>query len=296
MNGIINFFKPRGMTSHQAVNFLRRKLNIKRIGHTGTLDPNVAGVLPLCIGKATRVSEYLLESDKEYICEMTLGYRTTTSDSDGEVIDSSNKDVSEEEIRRVFSKYIGEIEQVPPMYSALKHKGRKLYDLAREGIEVERKSRKIKIYNLEILEINKKKILFRVECSKGSYIRTLCEDIGLDLGTFAYMSYLIRTKSDIFNIEDSLGQNVLANMTLEEIEDILIPMDQAVLKLKTLLMKYEDLEKIVNGLKVEIDDEYKNYSREEDYRVYSRGIFLGVGTIVEKNEKLLLKMRKVLLA
>ncbi len=295
MNGIINFFKPRGMSSHQAVNLLRRKLNIKRIGHTGTLDPNVAGVLPLCIGKATRVSEYLLESDKEYICEMTLGYRTTTSDIDGQVIALSDKIVTEEEIRKVFKNYTGEIDQVPPMYSALKYKGRKLYDLAREGIEVERKPRRIKIYKLEILSIDKNKILFKVACSKGTYIRTLCDDIGQDLGTYGYMSYLIRTKSDIFKIEDAIGQSSLEKMTLEELEGSLIGIDKGALKLDSLTIDDSNFEKMIHGLNVELNESYKIYPMDKEYRVYSRGIFIGVGIIIEKNTKLYLKMKKVLL-
>lgn len=296
MNGIINFFKPRGMSSHQAVNFLRKKLDIRRIGHTGTLDPNVAGVLPLCIGKATRVSEYLLESDKEYICELTLGVRTSTFDSDGEVLASSNKQVLEEDIIRIFSKYIGDIDQVPPMYSALKYKGRKLYDLAREGIEVERKPRRVTIYENEIIRITGNKVLFRIKCSKGTYIRTICDDIGFELGSYGYMSYLIRTKSDIFNIEDSLGRESIEKMSLEEFEKNLISMDQGVLKLASLELDSRNYEKLLHGVEISLDASYENYSRDESYRVYCKNIFIGVGIIKKKEDNLYLKMKKVLLA
>ncbi len=153
MDGVINFFKPKGMTSHDAVSFLRRTLKTKRIGHTGTLDPEVSGVLPLCVERGTRIAEYLLDIDKEYIAEITLGTKTDTQDQEGKVISVSDKQVTETEILNTMSNYTGEISQIPPMYSALKYKGRKLYELAREGKTVERKARDIIIYNQEILNI-----------------------------------------------------------------------------------------------------------------------------------------------
>lgn len=151
MDGVINFFKPRGMTSHDAVYFFRKLLNTKKIGHTGTLDPNATGVLPICIGKGTRISEYLLDVDKEYIGEITLGFSTDTQDGDGIVIKSSDKIVTEEEINITFKNFAGVIQQTPPMYSALKINGKKLYELAREGITVDRASREVNIKKIEIL-------------------------------------------------------------------------------------------------------------------------------------------------
>lgn len=147
MNGVINIFKPKGMTSHDAVSALRKILKIKKIGHIGTLDPNAAGVLPLCIGKATRIVEYLVDLDKEYIGELTLGIRTDTQDMDGKVIYTSDKEVDERQIYSIMEKYKGNLSQLPPMYSALKHKGKKLYELAREGKTVERQARNIKIHD-----------------------------------------------------------------------------------------------------------------------------------------------------
>ena len=159
MDGYINVFKPKGMTSHDVVRNIKKILNVKKVGHTGTLDPNASGVLPICIGKATRTSEYLLNCDKSYIGELTLGVQTDTQDIDGNVINYSKRIVGEEDIKSAFNQYKGEIYQLPPMYSALKYKGKKLYELARSGIEVERKSRKVYIYDINILSILHKDIV-----------------------------------------------------------------------------------------------------------------------------------------
>lgn len=295
MNGIINFYKPKGMTSHRAVNFLRKKLNIRRIGHTGTLDPSVSGVLPLCIGKATRVSEYIIDGDKEYIGELTLGFATDTQDMDGIAIKSSNKKVSEEKIIEAFSKYQGDIIQIPPMYSAVRHKGQQLYKLAREGIEVERKERHAHIYENEILEINGNKILFRIKCSKGTYIRTICNDIGEDLGTFGYMSYLIRTEVENFKIDDAVGKETIENMSLEEIESIIIPMDVGAKNLEEIILEDKNHTKISHGRMIKLDGKYLKYDMEKEYRVYCYGEFMGIGEIIQEDNVKKLKMKKVLL-
>src|SRR5699024_7826810 len=194
MDGILNIYKPPGMTSFDVVSIVRRELKIKKVGHTGTLDPMASGVLVLCTGKATKISQYILGSKKSYIGELTLGYETDTHDLEGKVLKHSKKKVSSKDISEVFNSFKGEVNQIPPMYSAVRFKGRKLYELAREGKVVERKSRKVTIYNLDILEIDENnKVLFGVECSAGTYIRTLCNDIGYKLGTYGYMSYLTRT-------------------------------------------------------------------------------------------------------
>ncbi len=296
MNGIINFFKPKGMTSHGAVNFLRRKLNIRRIGHTGTLDPNVSGVLPLCIGKATRVSEYLLDSDKEYIGELTLGVETESQDMEGDIVNKSDLIVSEKEIREVFANYIGEIYQIPPMYSALKHKGQKLYEIAREGKEVERKKRKVYLYENEILNITGNKVLFRTKCSKGTYIRTLCHDIGKELGTYGYMSYLIRTKVDSFSLEDSIGKEFIESISLDNLNKYIIPMDYAVKNFEKIELKEDLFFEISNGSQINLDINNINYSKGfDEYRVYCKNKFVGIGIIINKNSFNYLKMKKVLL-
>ncbi len=292
MNGIINFYKPKGMTSHGAVSFFRKLLNIKRIGHTGTLDPNAEGVLPICIGKATRVSEYLLSADKEYLGELTLGKATDTQDGDGETIKESFKKVSEEEIRTIFNNYKGDILQVPPMYSALKQNGKKLYELAREGKTVERAARPITIYELEIKNIdNNRKIEFLARCSKGTYIRTLCNDIGEDLGTFGYMSNLLRVSVGPFKIKNSYRKEDLEKMSISQLEKILLPIDFALMDFESIVIKDDLYKRLVNGVKIEIEN--NKIDLETILRVYSNNEFIGLGNIIEKNGISLLKMKKV---
>lgn len=295
MKGIVNFYKPRGMTSHDAVYYFRRLLGIKKIGHTGTLDPEVAGVLPICIGKATRMSEYVLEVDKEYIGELTIGIETDSQDSEGKVVNHSNKVVEKEDINTVFNNYRGEIFQIPPMYSAVKHKGKKLYELAREGKTVERKSRRSNIYKLDILNIyNNEKVLFYTKCSKGTYIRTLCHDIGYDLGTYAYMSHLIRVGVGNFKIEDSLSMDYLNNLEKDSLKSILLPMDLAVADFEKVIIKEEEYSRLVNGIKIDMDS-YLELNLQERYRVYCKEQFIGIGRIIIKDNCRRLKMDKVLI-
>lgn len=292
MNGIINFYKPKGITSHGAVNFFRKLTGIKRIGHTGTLDPNAEGILPICIGKATRVSEYLLSADKAYMGELILGQATDTQDKDGKVINTSSKTVSEEDIRNSFSKFKGEILQIPPMYSALKHKGKKLYDLAREGKTVERTPRNINIYDLEIKEItNNRKVSFYVKSSRGTYIRTLSHDIGEDLGTFAYMSKLTRVEVGPFSMKNSYRKDELEDLGKDEIKELLLPIDYALMQFEKINMPSEFYKNLKNGMKIKV--ERNQYNLDELYRVYSNNVFIGLGEIIEKDEIHLLKMNKV---
>lgn len=295
MNGVINLFKPRGMTSHDAVWQLRKILKTKKIGHTGTLDPNASGVLPLCIGKGTRIAEYLLDSDKEYIGELTLGYRTDTQDIDGKIISSSDKLVNEEDIITVISKYKGNISQLPPMYSALKHKGKKLYELAREGKIIERTPRNITIYDQRILNIEDcKKIIFYTKCSRGTYIRTLCDDIGMDLGTYGYMSYLLRVGAGSFKIEDSYSIEYLKTLDLEEVSKLIIPMDKALNHLEQFIVPENLYSKLINGVVLHFDSIDEN-KIEKLLRIYCKGIFIGIGKINNIDSKFYLKMDKVLM-
>lgn len=291
MNGIINFNKPTNMTSHQAVAFFRKLLNIKKIGHTGTLDPNATGVLPICIGKSTRVSEYLLLADKEYVAELELGNATDTQDADGSIIKTSDKSVSEQEIVNVFNSFQGEIEQIPPMYSALKHKGKKLYELAREGIEIERKPRKANIYEMKILEIiDNKKIKFYVKCSRGTYIRTICNDIGENLETYGFMSKLERVGVSNFKINDSITKEELEKMSREEIVNILYPIDYALENFEKIDLESKHFKMVTNGMKIKLE---KKYCQDTLYRVYCEKKFIGIGKAVEKEDEFFLKMDKV---
>lgn len=295
MNGIINVFKPKDMTSHDVVNILRRITGIKRIGHTGTLDPMATGVLPICIGKATRVSEYLLNLDKEYIADLTLGSQTDTLDMEGEVINTSDKEVSRERITEVINTYVGDILQTPPMYSALKFKGKKLYELAREGKTVERPKRKIKIYSIDILNIDdNKKITFKVHCSRGTYIRSLCDDIGFDLGTFGYMSYLMRSKAGSFEIQDSYSLDYLKNLNADEIRGILIPMDRSLGHMDSFQIEDKYYDRLINGVKIKLEGQI-DFKDDKEYRVYCKDLFIGIGRIVNIDSELYMKMKKVLL-
>ena len=203
LNGIIVIDKEPGFTSFDVVAKMRGICKQKKIGHTGTLDPDATGVLPVCLGKATRVSGILTDSDKEYEAVMQLGLETDTQDSSGKVLCTRTVQCSEEEVRKAILSFQGQIEQIPPMFSALKVNGKKLCDLAREGIEVERKSRPVTIYEIEILKMELPLVSIRVQCSKGTYIRTLCHDIGQKLGCGACMVNLRRTKAAGFGLEDA---------------------------------------------------------------------------------------------
>ncbi|NLX61753.1 MAG: tRNA pseudouridine(55) synthase TruB [Tissierellia bacterium] len=295
MNGIINVFKPKGMTSHDVIKEIRRIFNIKKAGHTGTLDPNAAGVLPVCIGKATRVSEYMLDLPKEYVGELTLGYATDTQDAEGKIIKFSNKEVKEDEIYQAFNRFKGEIEQIPPMYSALKYKGQKLYELARKGKTVERKARQATIYELDIKKILDKKIIFYVKCSRGTYIRTLCDDIGKVLGTYGYMSFLIRVGVGNFKIEDSISLDQLKELDRNTLQTVISSMDEGLIHLEKISLDKKYFNKLINGAKVSIDNSLiSKYNINTPFRVYVDNNFIGIGRIIQSANNFNIKMDKVL--
>ncbi len=224
--GIVNFYKPEGVTSHDCVNLLRRLTGIRRIGHTGTLDPMATGVLPLCIGSAARITEYLDIDYKTYLCTLTLGLETDTQDVWGKVL-VDNRDelkshvggvLSEDKIRAAFQGFNGVIEQFPPMYSAVRVDGKRLYEYARAGETVKIKSRKVFIKNLllEEIDLNSLEVRFRVTCSKGTYIRTICQDVGQALGVGAAMSSLVRVASGEFSLENAVNVDFLRDLLLEK--------------------------------------------------------------------------------
>lgn len=211
INGIINIYKKKGYTSHDVVAKARGILRERKIGHTGTLDPDAEGVLPLCIGAATKVVPYLSDEDKCYEAEVILGMTTTTEDATGEPLEYFEVNVTKESVEKIVKSFVGDYIQTPPMYSAIKINGVRLYELARQGIIVDRPSRMVKIYACDIIEwLDEKRFRIRVHCSKGTYIRTLCTDIGKKLGCGAHMGYLLRTKVGAFSLEESI--------TLEELE------------------------------------------------------------------------------
>lgn len=228
INGIVNIYKEKGYTSHDVVAVLRKVVGQKKIGHTGTLDPDATGVLPVCLGRATKVCELLTDHDKTYKALLLLGKTTDTQDISGEVLEERDPgDLTEEEVRSCIESFIGEYDQIPPMYSALKVNGKKLYELAREGKTVERKSRKVQIHGIRILEMNFPHVRMEVDCSKGTYIRTLCHDIGEKLQVGGCMEELERTKVGRFLKEDAVTlDEVRQKMEQGEGAELFTPLDQ----------------------------------------------------------------------
>lgn len=272
MDGLILINKQKGFTSHDVVNVIRKKLNTKKVGHTGTLDPNATGVLPILIGKGTKISKYLMEHDKTYIATLKLGEKTDTGDSEGQVIEEKSipKDLRKEDINDVLQSFLGKQKQLPPMYSAIKINGKKLYEYAREEKEVKIEPRNIEIYKIELLEYQNNKIKFEVECSKGTYIRTLCEDISQKLGTVGYMEELQRTTVNTFKIEDSI---LLDDITLENAEKNIIKIEKVFKEKDKINLDNKKLEMFLNGVKL-------TYSLSEDiYRIYNNENFIGIGIL-----------------
>ena len=228
INGIVNIYKEKGYTSHDVVAVLRKVVGQKKIGHTGTLDPDATGVLPVCLGRATKVCELLTDHDKTYEALLLLGKTTDTQDISGEVLEEKDPaHLTEEEVRSCIESFIGEYDQVPPMYSALKVNGKKLYELAREGKTVERKSRRDQIHGIRILEMNLPHVRMEVDCSKGTYIRTLCHDIGEKLQVGGCMEELERTKVGRFLKEDAVTlDEVRQKMEQGEGAELFTPLDQ----------------------------------------------------------------------
>lgn len=288
LKGILNVNKEKGISSARVVSLVRRALNMKKVGHTGTLDLEASGVLPIVIGKATRVSDYMMTKDKVYETELILGAKTDTLDAAGEIIEKSDKVVTKEEFLQAMKTFKGEIEQIPPMYSALKVNGKKLYDLAREGIEIERKKRKVNIYDIELLDFAFPKATIRVTCSKGTYIRTLVDDIGEKLGTLAYVNELARVRVGDFDIKDAIKSGDLLEIPKEDLINKLYPIDTALKDFDKITLDRKYLDNLVNGQIVEVD---KNYGK--IIRVYAGDDFIGLGNNFSQDGKNFLKMEKV---
>ncbi|HIV85676.1 MAG TPA: tRNA pseudouridine(55) synthase TruB [Candidatus Monoglobus merdigallinarum] len=282
LSGIINVRKPAGMTSHDVVARLRRILRTKKTGHTGTLDPDAEGVLPVCVGRATKVADMLTASDKEYIAGVVLGFETDTQDISGSVTerrDMRDFNISAAELSGVLAGFWGASEQIPPMYSAIKVGGKKLYELAREGIEVERKPRPINISRIELLEFspddgNITNFKIKVSCSKGTYIRTLCSDIGKRLKCFGCMSSLVRTRSGRFSIKHSYTLSEIEDMYMRGDMSFLVPVDKVFSEFKRLEVDDKTAFRICNGITV---NSPAAAAEGEIFRVYNKeGKFLTI--------------------
>lgn len=281
MNGVLNIFKPKGMSSFDAVRVVKKVAGTGKVGHTGTLDPEATGVLPICIGKATKIIDYIMDSEKVYEVTLKLGIRTTTYDLEGEVLEERDPShLTEEETLNAINSFKGEYSQIPPMYSALKQNGVRLYELARKGIEVERKGRLVNIYNLEDIKINNPYISMKVTCSKGTYIRSLCYDIGEKLGVFATMTQLNRAKTSVFSQEKSININEL---TKENINDYILSMEEALEKYDKIIVNKKYVKLLVNGVRV-ADGRFTKDKviNNKLYRVYDdENNFIGLG---ERND------------
>ncbi len=302
MNKIVNILKPTGMTSHDVVSRVRRTLNMKKVGHTGTLDPDAAGVLPICLGRATKVSELILNKDKSYICELTLGIETDTYDSSGTILyRHDNLNIEESKIREAFKSQEGEIEQLPPVYSALKVNGKKMCDLARKGQAdlIDIKPRKVNIKKIDILNISQNKITFYVKCSKGTYVRSICHDIGESLNCGGHMSFLLRTSSGKFDLENAI--------TLEELEyfketdcleeylyDIDYVLDNLLeVDLNPSAKRYYMNGGVIDSRRFVVKKSQNNDEENNLVRVYCENIFIGVGKILKDNNTMTLKSDKL---
>lgn len=275
MDGVIIINKPKQYTSHDIVNVVRKQLNTKKVGHTGTLDPNATGVLPILIGKATKISKYLIEHKKTYIATIKLGEKRDTGDSEGKIIeqDLEFKDIEKDRIEEVLKSFLGKQKQIPPMYSAIKVDGKKLYEYARQGHAIEIKPRDIEIYSMNLKSYKEDEIVFETECSKGTYIRVLCEDIAKKLGTLGYMKELQRTTVDKFKIEQSID---LENINQEIVEKNLITIENIFNDKESIDLNDRKLELFLNGVQL-------THKLEDDtYRIYNKKKFVGLG-IVKNN-------------
>jgi len=298
MDGIINVLKPTGITSYQVVNRVKKITGEKKIGHTGTLDPGAAGVLPLCLGRATKVAGFISDLNKSYRAEITFGVVTDTQDIFGEIIKSDNVDISKEEIEELLSEFTGTISQIPPMYSAVKHEGRRLYRLARKGIEVERKPRTVSIHSLKLVDyFPPNKAFIDVVCSKGTYIRTLCHDIGVKSGCGAVMSFLVRLRSGHFDLQNAVTIEELKEAEEKcNLNDYLIPVDYSVKHLDKVEINDRALKFALNGNSLYIHNLAfcpETISEGQIMRIYHKNNFIALGKIRKEDGKKFIKIQRV---
>lgn len=290
MDGFINFLKPPGMTSHDVVGFVRKKLRLKKVGHTGTLDPGVAGVLPICVGRATRLAEYITLRPKSYRAEITFGIATDSQDAYGSIL--SKKDCSHvqyEEFIEIIQDFIGDIKQIPPMTSAVRVGGVRLYDLARKGIEVERNPKNVTIHQIDIIkkdwQLPNPKVIFDVFCSKGTYVRTLCHDIGERLGVGAYLSFLIRTQTGSFNIQNAWAIEEINSLIARENLDFLLPIQEGICFIPSITIDHEQSKNLLHGKTIILPE--NSYCKNQIYQIKDpNNIFLAVGQVITKDESI----------
>lgn len=280
VHGIILLDKRLGVSSNRALQEVRRLFDAKKAGHTGSLDPLASGLLPLCFGEATKVSAMMLDDNKRYQVVVKLGVMTDTGDSEGKIIEEKAvPELSADDIEKCLQSFTGELDQVPPMYSALKHNGKKLYELAREGIVIERKARQITIFELDLLESTADTLTLDVLCSKGTYIRSLAEDIGHQLGCGGTVIALRRTQSGQFKIENALTIEQLQSKDLESLSNCLLSVDKPLEGIPTLEISSHQAILIKHGQQIDIEscNDEVNLGK---VRMYSEQVFLGLGEIL----------------
>ena len=279
MNGILLVNKEKEYTSHDVVAIVK-KITGEKVGHTGTLDPNATGVLPLLVGKATLISKYLINHDKVYIATLKLGTKTDTADGEGKVleeVDINSLNISKEDIEKALKDIVGKQEQYPPMYSAIKVNGKKLYEYARKGQEVEIKPRIIEIYDCKLVDYSKQEaeIVFEISCSKGTYIRTVCENVSEKLNTIGYMKELKRIQVGEFSIKNSYMLNEIKENT-ESIEKFLISIEDLFKNAENIQLTDKELQLFLNGVKLKVQKD------DGIFKIYNNNVFIGTG-IVEKS-------------
>lgn len=290
INGIINVYKEKGYTSHDVVAKLRGILKQKKIGHTGTLDPDAVGVLPVCLGKATKLCDLLTDKDKTYEAVLLLGIETDTQDISGKILNESTVNLTKKMIETAIKKYIGEYSQIPPMYSALKVNGKKLYELAREGKTIERTPRQVYIKDIIINDINlpANEITMTIDCSKGTYIRTLCHDIGSDLGCGGCMKSLIRTKVSRFSIDDGLTLSKIQQlMESNNILEYILPIDEMFQTYPKITVLESGNKYLYNGNQIKSEYIFNHNEKTESgsFRLYdSNQIFIGIYEFIKDED------------
>ena len=273
IDGVFLLNKPLGFSSNQALKKIQWLFIAKKAGHTGTLDPMASGLLPICIGEATKFSHRLLEANKTYIATIQLGVTTTTGDQEGEVVNQKDVVLKPNQLEETLQKFTGDITQIPPMFSALKFEGKPLYEYARQGIEIERKSRQVTIYDITLNKIEESIVILEVSCSKGTYIRTLAEDIGHALGCGAYLKGLERTQTGNFQLSDALTIEAIEAMSMASREETLLPVDALLEGLSSIKLTLTETEAIKKGQAIDF-----NGKNDNELRLYgASGQFLGVG-------------------
>lgn len=274
VNGVLLLDKPEGLSSNAALQKARRLYRAEKAGHTGVLDPLATGLLPVCFGEAAKFAQYLLDADKAYTATMKLGEASTTGDAEGEIIGTGRSDITREEFQTACAALTGKIRQVPPMFSALKHEGKPLYEYARKGITIERKARDIEIYSIEIQEFAAPKAVIGVRCSKGTYVRTLSEDIARHTGTFAHLTALRRTETAGFTVDEAYTPEKLESLSEAERDALLLPCDALVRHLPQIILNDRAVGMLKFGQRPQFAETVSN---EQPIRVYnSHGEFIGL--------------------